>query len=109
MPTAPTPWAPEAPQDALAELAGLWWTEGSPLELFVEQGRLSAMLGERGMTSVTRFVAEGPDRYRAVEGRERGELFLVERTPEGTVSRATFATYAVTREPTAFHDLGGSA
>ena len=58
MPTAPTPWAPEA-AGRPRRLAGLWWTEGSPLELFVEQGRLSAMLERAGMTSVTRFVAEG--------------------------------------------------
>ena len=48
-----------------------------------------------------------PDRFRAVAGRERGELLELSRGPSGGVERMHFATYALTRTPTAFADLLG--
>lgn len=104
-PTAPAPWTPERSDPATAELLGLWWTEGSALELYVEDGVLSARMPELGAASVTRFAADGPDRFRAVAGRERGELLLVERDERAAVRRMTFATYPVTRDHRAFAQL----
>jgi hypothetical protein len=58
------------------------------------------------VASVTRFRQEGTDRYRAVDGRERGEVVVLERDDTGALTRLRFATYAVTRDPVAFADLG---
>ena len=57
-------------------------------------------------TSVRMAAMEpGTDRYRAVAGRERGELLEVVRATDGSVDKLYFATYAVTRAPLAFADL----
>lgn len=98
-------WVPEVDQPALTELLGLWWSEGSPLTFFVRGGQLWSRLSDDDTLSETRYAAEGPDRYRAVEGRERGEVLDVVRDSDGTVQKLYFATYAVTREPLAFADL----
>jgi CubicO group peptidase (beta-lactamase class C family) len=104
-PSAPAPWVPESEQPALAELLGLWWSEGSPLTFFVRDGGLWSRLDEHDPLSETRYAAEGPDRFRAVEGRERGEVLEVVRDADGSVAKLYFATYAVTRAPLAFADL----
>ena len=100
-------WVPETEQPALAELLGLWWSEGSPLTFFVRGGQLWSRLSDDDPLSETRFALEGPDRYRAVEGRERGEVLEAVRASDGAVEKLYFATYAVTRAPLAFADLQG--
>jgi CubicO group peptidase (beta-lactamase class C family) len=104
-PTLPTAWVPEAALPELTPLLGLWWSEGSPITFFVREGRLWSRLAEDQPLSDTRYAAEGPDRFRAVEGRERGEVLEVVRGADGEVDRLYFATYAVTRVPLAFADL----
>ncbi|WP_254666445.1 serine hydrolase [Humibacillus sp. DSM 29435] len=104
-PTMPTPWRPEVPSADLAPLLGQWWSEGSPIAFFVRGGRLWSRLAENDPASETCYAAEGPDRFRAVEGRERGELLEVVRGPGGELEKLYFATYAVTRDPLAFADL----
>ena len=106
-PSLPSPWRPERPHPGLAPLLGLWWSEGSPLTFFVRDGQLWSRLSEHDRLSETRYAAEGPDRFRAVEGRERGEVLEVVRRDDGQVDRLYFATYAVTRQPLAFADLRG--
>jgi CubicO group peptidase (beta-lactamase class C family) len=106
-PSPPPTWRPECPRPELAPLLGLWWSEGSPITFFVRDGRLWSRLSERDPLSETRYAAEGPDRFRAVEGRERGEVLEVVRSDSGEVERLYFATYAVTRQPLAFADLQG--
>ncbi len=99
------PWTPEAPVAALAPLLGPWWAEGSPITFFVRDGQLwSHLVADEALTE-TRYAAEGPDRFRAVAGRERGELLEVVRASDGSIARLYFATYAVTRAPLAFADL----
>ncbi|MEO7752131.1 MAG: serine hydrolase domain-containing protein [Terracoccus sp.] len=100
-----SPWAPEQPDPALAPLLGAWWAEGSPITFFVRDGELWSHLVEDEALTETRYAAEGPDRFRAVAGRERGEVLEVVRAPDGSIARLYFATYAVTREPLAFADL----
>lgn len=99
------PWTPEEPRPQLTELLGQWWSEGSPITYFVREGQLWSRLDESDPLSETRYAPDGEDRYRAVAGRERGEVLEVVRRPDGTVDRLYFATYAVTREPLAFADL----
>lgn len=98
-------WVPEAPQPDLEGLLGLWWSEGSPITFFVREGQLWSRLADDDPLSETRYAADGTDRYRAVEGRERGEVLEVVRAPDGSVEKLYFATYAVTRAPLAFADL----
>ncbi|MGN6751767.1 MAG: DUF7586 domain-containing protein [Intrasporangium sp.] len=104
-PSLPSTWRPESPRPELAPLLGLWWSEGSPITFFVRDGQLWSRLSERDPLSETRYAADGPDRFRAVEGRERGEVLEVVRDDSGEVERLYFATYAVTRQPLAFADL----
>ncbi len=104
-PTLPSAWVPEQPQPELRPLLGTWWSEGSPLTFFVREGALWSRLVEGDPLSETRYAVEGPDRFRAVEGRERGEVLEVVRDAEGAVERLYFATYAVTRSPMAFAEL----
>ena len=104
-PTLASAWVPEAPRPELDELLGLWWSEGSPLTFFVRDGELWSRLSDDDPLSETRYAADGTDRYRAVAGRERGEVLQVVRTPDGSVEKLYFATYAVTRQPLAFADL----
>jgi len=98
-------WVPEAEQPELSELLGLWWSEGSPITFFVRDGGLWSRLADDEPLSETRYAAEGTDRYRAVSGRERGEVLEVVRAGDGSVDKLYFATYAVTRAPLAFADL----
>ena len=98
-------WTPEQPRPDLAPLLGPWWAEGSPLTFFVRGGELWSRLAEDEPLSETRFAAEGDGRFRAVEGRELGEVLEVVRGEGGAVDRLYFATYAVTRAPLAFADL----
>ena len=104
-PTLASAWVPEAARPELDELLGLWWSEGSPLTFFVRDGELWSRLSDDDPLSETRYAADGTDRYRAVAGRERGEVLEVVRTPDGSVEKLYFATYAVTRQPLAFADL----
>ncbi len=98
-------WSPEQPRPDLAHLLGLWWSEGSPITFFVRDGALWSRLEEGDPASETRYAAEGTDRFRAADGRERGELLEVVRGADGSVERLYLATYAVTRAPLAFADL----
>lgn len=100
-------WVPEGPQPELAELLGLWWSEGSPITFFVRDGQLWSRLSEGDPLSETRYAVDGTDRFRAVDGRERGEVLEVVRSADGMVEKLYFATYAVTRAPLAFADLQG--
>jgi len=99
------PWVPERPRTDLEDLLGPWWSEGSPIVFFVRDGELWSRLSDHDPLSETRYEAEGPDRFRAVEGRERGEVLELVRGNSGEVDRMYFATYAVTRRPLAFADL----
>ena len=101
-------WVPSTPRPELAGVLGSWWSEGEELVFEVRGEDLWCRVpGSPARTNETRFAAEGPDRFRAVQGRERGELLEVVRDEEGSVSQMYFATYAVTREPRAFAELAG--
>jgi CubicO group peptidase (beta-lactamase class C family) len=97
-------WRPEAePPREVAELLGIWWTEGVPFVFWWEDGRLRARPTENDKPrAVSVFEADGPDAFRAVEGRERGELLRVVRDAGGGIEKLYWATYPVTREPTTF-------
>jgi len=93
---------PEPPAD-VAELFGIWWTEGVPFVFWWEGGRLHARPTENDKPRVvSAFEVDGPDSFRVAEGRERGELLRVVRDAEGAIEKLYWATYPVTREPSTF-------
>jgi CubicO group peptidase (beta-lactamase class C family) len=102
-------WRPSQPQAALAGMLGSWWSEGEEIVFEVRADQLWARLPGVGGLGETRFEREGADRYRAVQGRERGELLEVVRDDAGAVRQMYFATYAVTRTPQAFAELADAA
>jgi len=104
LPSDPLAWAPgeEAPTE-IRELLGPWWTEGNELVFSYRDGRFQAELvkGAPGRR-VSWFEREADDRFRVVEGRERGEQLRVVRDDTGAVVKLYFATYPVTRTPQTF-------
>ncbi|HET8600349.1 MAG TPA: serine hydrolase domain-containing protein [Segeticoccus sp.] len=104
-PEADQVWQPSSPQPHLDGILGSWWTEGSEIVLEVRDDQLWARVPGGPKLSETRFEPDGLDRFRAVEGRERGELLEVVRDHEGLVDRLYFATYPMTRRPAAFADV----
>jgi hypothetical protein len=103
MPRVPVPWRPAAPPPPeLEALLGRWWTEGEELVVTWDAPRLRVDLigGPAGTTSW--LESAGEDRWRVVEGRERGELVRVVRDELGVPVKLYFATYPVTRAPLAF-------
>jgi CubicO group peptidase (beta-lactamase class C family) len=103
-PVDPQPWRPgtHVPEE-LADLVGVWWSEGSPFTFSVREGRLEARspsLPEHKPSSV--FERLEPDLFRTVSGREEGELLRVTRGADGRAMKMNWATYLVTREPYAF-------
>ena len=103
-PADPLTWRPEAePPAEIAELLGLWWTEGAPVVFWWEEGRLRARPSESEKErALSIFEPDGSDRFRVAEGRERGELLRVVRDDEGRVVKLYLATYPLTRSPQTF-------
>ena len=93
----PEPWRPaDAPPQELEGVLGNWWTEGWEFVLTYRGGQLRATaVGSVRPPAV--FEPEGPDRYRTVSGRERGELLEIHRDADGRPVRLSWATYAMTR------------
>jgi CubicO group peptidase (beta-lactamase class C family) len=98
-------WVPSRPQPDFEGILGSWWSEGEEIVFEVRNNVLwSRVPGGLPMTD-TRFVRIDGDRFRAVVGRERGELLELTRGQDNDIQRMYFASYALTRTPTAFADL----
>ena len=104
LPAATDPWqAGEAAPAEIEPLLGPWWTEGHQIVLSWRKGRLEAkLLGGVPGRDTSYLEPDGDDRFRSVEGRERGELLRVVRDAEGEVEKLYFATYPLRREPSTF-------
>ena len=100
-------WTPSQSQPDLDGILGSWWTEGEEIVFEVRDNALWSRIPGGLAMAETRFVRVDGDRFRAVFGREAGELLELTRGPGGDVKRMHFATYALTRTPTAFADLLG--
>jgi CubicO group peptidase (beta-lactamase class C family) len=98
------PWQPGAGAPAdLVPLLGTWWVEGNELAVrYGGDGIEVELIGGPVGRSVSVLAQEAPDRFRVVEGRERGEIVRVVRAPDGSIAKLYFATYPVTRDPSAF-------
>lgn len=98
-------WTPSQPQPEFDGILGSWWTEGEEIVFEVRDNVLWSRIPGGLPIAETRFVRVDAARFRAVVGRERGELLEITRGPGGQVVRMHFATYALTRNPTAFANL----
>ena len=98
-------WTPSQPQPELDGILGSWWTEGEEIVLEVRDNVLWSRIPGGLPLADTRFARVDRDRFRAVAGRERGELLEITRGLGGDIERMHFATYALTRTPTAFANL----
>ena len=99
-PADPGVWHPgEEPPAELEGVFGSWWSEGQEYSFRYRDGCLEAVLRDTPDQQSTRFAREGEDRYRAVDGLERGELLLVIRDEAGAVTRLELASYPFSRRP----------
>jgi CubicO group peptidase (beta-lactamase class C family) len=98
-------WSPSKAQPDFDGILGSWWTEGEEIVFEVRDNALWSRIPGGLPIADTRFVRVEGDRYRAAVGREGGELLEIIRGSDGDVERMYFATYALTRTPTAFADL----
>jgi CubicO group peptidase (beta-lactamase class C family) len=98
-------WTPSQSQPDFDGILGSWWTEGEEIVFEVRDNVLWSKIPGGLAIADTRFVRVDADRFRADVGRERGELLELTRGPGGEVRRMHFATYALTRTPTAFANL----
>ena len=104
LPRVPAPWGPAGPPPAeLDGMLGSWWTEGEEMIISLRGGRLQAELcGGPVGRNISYLAPDGRDRWRVVEGRERGELIRAVRDDDGSVTKLYFATYPLTRMPSTF-------
>ena len=100
-PADPETWRPGGPPPAELEgVLGVWWSEGYEFVFRYRDGGLEALAHDDSAgSSRTRFRPDGEDRYRALDGRERGELLVVVRDENGHVVRLEFASYPFSRKP----------
>ena len=98
-------WSPSQPQPDFGGILGSWWSEGEEIVFEVRDNVLWSRIPGGLAIAETRFAQTDGGRFRAVAGRERGELLEITRGQGGDVQRMHFATYALTRDPTAFADL----
>ncbi len=98
-------WTPSQPQSDFDGILGSWWAEGEEIIFEVRDNVLWSRIPGGLPIADTRFARADGGRFRAVAGRERGELLEITRGPGGDVERMHFATYALTRTPTAFANL----
>ncbi|MDQ3067584.1 MAG: beta-lactamase family protein [Actinomycetota bacterium] len=104
LPAAVEAWQPaDAAPPEIEPLLGRWWVEGSEMVFAWRQGRLEGKVVDGAPGRDTSYFAqEGEDRFRSVEGRERGELLRVVRAADGSIEKLYFATYPLRREPSTF-------
>ena len=104
LPAPREPWRPRAaPPDEVAPLLGHWWSEGLEFVFSWRGGRLEASVANApSVLPPAVFEPEGPDLWRTVAGRERGELLRAVRDGEGGVTKLYWATYPFLREPVSF-------
>jgi len=101
-PELPAPWRPAgAPPADLAPLTGRWWWMGIEYDLAWESGTEELLLSQLrvGAPKPTRFVPEGPDRWRGRGGPNDGEVMTVKRDEHGVPVALDIATFVFTRHP----------
>jgi CubicO group peptidase (beta-lactamase class C family) len=104
-----TPWAPGRPAPAAyRSVLGPWWSEGSQFVFSWHDGALQARSADTPADrppAVFRPLADRPDVFRTVSGREAGELLRLTRDEQGVVTRMHWATYRLTRTQETFDQV----
>jgi CubicO group peptidase (beta-lactamase class C family) len=103
-PREPDAWRPQdPPPPELDGVLGRWWSEGTEFIFSYRDGRIEARAASAPREQPPAvFAPDGPDRFRTVSGRERGELLRVVRDEGGKVVKLYWATYPFTRTPETF-------
>ena len=103
-PAEPEPWRPGEPAPPeLAGVLGRWWSEGTETVFSFRDGRLEARRADDPADKEPAvFAPDGPNRFRVVSGRERGELLEIVRNERGDVAKLYWATYPFERAPSTF-------
>ncbi len=104
LPVEPEPWSPgPAPPPELERVLGRWWSEGAEFVFRFRDGNLEARWVEAPeWADWSIFEPLGDDRFRTLQGRERGELLRIVRDEQGVPVRLYWATYPFTRAPETF-------
>jgi CubicO group peptidase (beta-lactamase class C family) len=104
LPPQPEGWEPAEPPPAeIAGLLGRWWSEGHEFVFRIRHGKIEATLADTvAELEPTVFEPDGPDRFRAISGLERGELLRIVRDESGEAVKLYWATYPFTRAPRVF-------
>ncbi|QOC91259.1 serine hydrolase domain-containing protein [Micromonospora craniellae] len=94
------PWRPaDAPPPAdVAALTGRWWWMGTALDVTWDHSTAD-LVGTLRDDRVSRYHAEGPDRWRGHSGPETGEILRVHRDLAGHPIALDIATFLFTRTP----------
>ncbi|MEU2258148.1 serine hydrolase domain-containing protein [Nocardia xishanensis] len=90
-------WRPVPCPEHIEPILGSWWSEADETVFRWECDGLHARLACEPDATDTRFIEEGPGRFRAAEGRLEGEMLEVTSTRRGVEMR--WATYPLTRLP----------
>ncbi|MEV4493536.1 serine hydrolase domain-containing protein [Micromonospora coxensis] len=105
-PAAIEPWRPGEPAPGpLRGMLGRWWGEGFEYVFSWHDGTLRARGADDPAgkpPAVFAPLADRPDVFRTVSGREVGELLRLTRDEQGTVVRMHWATYRFTRHQETF-------
>jgi CubicO group peptidase (beta-lactamase class C family) len=100
------PWVPAPPAPAeYRSILGPWWSEGMMFVFSWHGGTLQARAAGAPRDrppAVFRPLADRPDAFRTVSGREAGELLRLTRDGHGAVVRMHWATYRFTRAQEGF-------
>jgi CubicO group peptidase (beta-lactamase class C family) len=104
-PTLAHVWTPSQPQPDFEGIVGSWWAEGEEIVFEVRDNVLWSRVPGGLPIADTRFARVDGGRFRAVAGREGGELLEITRGNDGRVEGMHFATYSLTRTPRSFADL----
>ena len=104
LPVEPEPWRPgDPPSPELEPVLGRWWSEGTEFIFRFHDGKLEARwAGAPEWADWSIFEPLGADRFRTLQGRERGELLRIARDEQGVPVRLYWATYPFTRVPETF-------
>ncbi len=98
-PLLPEPWRPTPVAAALLPLLGVWYWGPTPLALTATGGGDLEIVAVGRGGRLTRLVAAGADRWRALDGYYTGETLVVARAADGTVRHLDIGSFVLTRQP----------
>ncbi len=98
---APEVWRHTEPPPEVAPVCGRWWFMGQEFEARYDPQEGQVVVRFVGSDTFVpwRFVPDGVDRWRCVNGSNDGEWMTVRRGPDGTVTALDMSTYEFVRDP----------